>query len=50
MMDYRMHYAVMATQDRLRHHRQTEIARDRGGRRVFRLLGGRPDSRSASGR
>jgi hypothetical protein len=50
MLDYRMHYAVMATQDRLRTHRQPEITRDRGMRRVFRLVGGRSAGRSASGR
>jgi len=50
MLDYRMHYAVMATQDRLRPHRQPEITRDRGVRRVFRLVSGRSDARTGSER
>ncbi len=50
MLDYRMHYAVMATHDRLRAHRQQEITRDRGVRRIFRLVGGRSGARSESGR
>ncbi len=50
MLDYRMHYAVMATQDRLRAHRQHEITRDRGVRRIFRLVGGRSAGRSDAGR
>lgn len=50
MLDYRMHYAVMATQDRLRPHRQPEITRGRGVRRVFRLVSGRSDTRSGAER
>jgi len=50
MLDYRMHYAVMATQDRLRPHRRPEITRGRGVRRVFRLVTGRNGSRAGSGR
>ncbi len=50
MLDYRLHYAVMATEDRLRPTRQPVIAPRRGARRVFRLAGGRDDSRSATRR
>ena len=50
MMDYRMHYAVMATQDRLRTHQQPVISRDRGTRRIFRLVTGRSNARDGAGR
>lgn len=50
MLDYRMHYAVMATQDRLRQHRSTPITPAKGPRRVFRLVTGRHTSRDGSER
>lgn len=37
MLDYRLHYAVMATQDRLRPTRHNVITTSRGPRRIFRL-------------
>ncbi len=50
MLDYRLHYAVMAAEDRLRPTRQAVITPHRGMRRVFRLAGGRDDARSAARR
>lgn len=41
MLDYRIHYAVMQAEDRLRPARQPELTPNRGVRRVFRLAGGR---------
>jgi hypothetical protein len=49
MLDYRMHYAVMQTEDRLRTARQPELTPNRGLRRVFRL-GGERDAARPSGR
>jgi hypothetical protein len=49
MLDYRLHYAVMATEDRLRPVRPPVITR-RGTRRVFRLGGGREDARHGARR
>lgn len=45
MLDYRMHYAVMQTEDRLRPARQPELTPSRGARRVFRLDTGRAAGR-----
>ena len=50
MLDYRLHYAIMATEDRLRPARPSVITPNRGVRRVFRLGGGRPDARSTARR
>ena len=50
MLDYRMHYAVMQAEDRLRPTRQPELTPGKGLRRVFRLGGGRPDGRQAARR
>jgi hypothetical protein len=50
MLDYRLHYAVMATEDRLRPARPAVMTPHRGVRRVFRLGGGRNDPRSGSRR
>jgi hypothetical protein len=44
MLDYRIHYAVMQAEDRLRPVRQPELTPGRGMRRVFRL-NGRPGAR-----
>lgn len=49
MLDYRLHYAVMAAEDRLRPVRQPVITPHRGVRRVFRLAG-RSDARGAARR
>ena len=45
MLDYRMHYAVMQAEDRLRPARQPAMTPNRATRRVFRLGGGRPAGR-----
>lgn len=37
MLDYRMHYAVMAAEDHLRPARRAAITPLRGPRRVFRI-------------
>ncbi|HSM38719.1 MAG TPA: hypothetical protein VK838_05235 [Candidatus Limnocylindrales bacterium] len=50
MLDYRLHYAVMATEDRLRPTRQPVMKPNRGTRRVFRLGGGRSDARGTARR
>ncbi|HEX6138958.1 MAG TPA: hypothetical protein VF013_00665 [Candidatus Limnocylindria bacterium] len=42
MLDYRLHYAVMAAEDRNRPSREQLIAQNRGVRRVFRIEGDRP--------
>jgi hypothetical protein len=47
MLDYRMHYAVMQAEDRLRPARQPVLTPNRGPRRVFRLGSGRPVGRQA---
>jgi len=39
MLDYRYHYAVLATEDRVSSHRQHATAR--ASRRIFRLAGAR---------
>lgn len=49
MLDYRIHYAVMQAEDRLRPARQPELTPSRGIRRVFRL-GGRVGGRQAGPR
>jgi len=49
MLDYRIHYAVMQAEDRLRPARQPELTPSRGIRRVFRL-GGRAGGRQAGQR
>ena len=49
MLDYRIHYAVMQAEDRLRPSRQPELTPSRGIRRVFRL-GGRAGGRQAGQR
>lgn len=41
MLDYRLHYAVMQAEDRLRPSRRLELTPNRGVRRVFRLAGRR---------
>ena len=50
MLDYRLHYAVMAAEDRLRPTRPAVMTPNRGVRRVFRLGGGRDDARHAARR
>jgi hypothetical protein len=50
MLDYRMHYAVMMAEDRLRPSRQPELTPNRGLRRVFRLGGERVAARDAARR
>lgn len=50
MLDYRMHYAVMQAEDRLRSARQPAMTPNRGARRVFRLGGGRSGGRNAGDR
>jgi hypothetical protein len=50
MLDYRYHYAVMATEDRLRATRSPVITPRQGARRIFRLGSGRTDSRDAARR
>jgi hypothetical protein len=50
MLDYRLHYAVMATEDRLRPARHSVITPNRGARRVFRLASGRDGARSTTRR
>ena len=37
MLDYRLHYAVMAAEDRLRPNRSQRSVQNRGVRRVFRI-------------
>jgi hypothetical protein len=49
MLDYRMHYAVMQAEDRLRPARLPAMTPNRGTRRVFRL-GARPAGRQAGAR
>jgi hypothetical protein len=49
MLDYRLHYAVMQAEDRLRPARQPELTPSRGARRVFRL-GGRASQRRTGSR
>ncbi len=49
MLDYRLHYAVMQAEDRLRPARQPELTPSRGVRRVFRL-GGRASGRQTGRR
>jgi hypothetical protein len=44
MFDYRYHYAVLATEDRVRSHQQRTPSRDT--KRVFRLGDERPSGRS----
>lgn len=50
MLDYRLHYAVMQAEDRLRPSRRSELTPNRGVRRVFRLAGGRGTERRAGHR
>lgn len=50
MLDYRLHYAVMQTEDRLRPARLPVMTPNRGARRVFRLGDGRPVGRQAGAR
>lgn len=46
MLDYRLHYAVMATEDRLRPTRHGAITPHRGIRRVFKLGSAKPSIRT----
>jgi hypothetical protein len=50
MLDYRLHYAVMAAEDRLRPARPHVITPNRGVRRILRLSGNREDGRQAGRR
>lgn len=50
MLDYRLHYAVMATEDRMRPSRQPVMTPNRGLRRIFRIGSGRPDQRAGARR
>jgi hypothetical protein len=50
MLDYRLHYAVMAAEDRLRPARSPVMTPHRGARRVFRLGSGRDDARTTARR
>jgi hypothetical protein len=49
MLDYRLHYAIMAAEDRLRPHRSNVLTPHRGARRVFRLIG-QPSPRASERR
>jgi hypothetical protein len=50
MLDYRLHYAVMAAEDRLRPTRPHVMTPNRGVRRILRLAGTREDARQAARR
>jgi hypothetical protein len=50
MLDYRIHYAVMQAEDRLRPARLPELTPGRGVRRVFRLGESRTGARQAGQR
>ncbi len=50
MLDYRLHYAIMAAEDRLRPARPSVMTPHRGVKRVFRLGGGREEARSTARR
>ena len=45
MLDYRLHYAILAAEDRVRGSRDHVAAQNRGIRRVFRVGGSRPSIR-----
>ena len=47
MLDYRLHYAQMAAEDRLREVRNHAVA-TRGTKRVFQLSGRRPDRKESA--
>jgi hypothetical protein len=45
MLDYKLHYAILATEDRVRGSREHAASQNRGLRRVFRVGDSRPASR-----
>jgi hypothetical protein len=47
MLDYRLHYAVMAAEDRLRLNRYQRSVQNRGVRRIFRIGESRQGARGA---
>ena len=42
MLDYRLHYAILAAEDRIRGSRDHVASQNRGIRRIFRVGGSRP--------
>jgi hypothetical protein len=50
MLDYRLHYAIMAAEDRIRPTRDQAWAQNRGVKRVFRIGLDRPAARDAGRR
>jgi hypothetical protein len=50
MLDYRFHYAIMATEDRVRPSHKQAWAQNRGVRRVYRMGDARPAVRDAGRR
>jgi hypothetical protein len=42
MLDYRLHYAILAAEDRVRGSRDHVASQNRGVRRIFRVGGSRP--------
>ncbi|MGH2455859.1 MAG: hypothetical protein ACRDHD_06340 [Candidatus Limnocylindria bacterium] len=50
MLDYRLHYAILAAEDRVRPTRDQAASQNRGVRRVFRVASQRPSGRDAGRR
>lgn len=50
MLDYRFHYAIMATEDRVRPSHKQAWAQNRGVKRVYRIGDERPAARDAGRR
>jgi hypothetical protein len=50
MLDYRLHYAILAAEDRTRPSRLGSVTQHRGLRRIFRVSNDRPASREAGRR
>jgi hypothetical protein len=50
MLDYRLHYAILAAEDRLRDSRPHAASQNRGLRRIFRVADGRRQAREAGRR
>lgn len=50
MLDYRLHYAILAAEDRVRPSRDQAGAQNRGVKRIFRVGRERPVGRDAGRR
>jgi len=50
MLDYRLHYAILAAEDRVRPNRDKLATQNRGVRRIFRIADPRPAGRDAGRR